>query len=273
MDWPPINISNGSGLLKPNGHQLAATFNYSKVMDYLALVHDVFRELEKSTVGNTGVGNSGNVQPWGCLTDSRQQKSPTSDGTAQSTGNAVFPPGALTSMFNASIVALVLQCGTTAAAIIIVVLTPTIGLGCRSLGYIIYGGVAILILFLTIVSTLSARISETRVGRSTTCSIKSFAAFTAIALRILSLFLAFANVTWLIVLSSFQFSHFFDNCYCNASVIGRGTDSHIIISFQEWIPTMKAARISATVIAAASMAIYMSFIRFMGALPRAIGHL
>jgi len=183
----------------------------------------------------------------------------------------VFPPGALMSMFKASILALVLQCGTTTAAVIIVILTPTIGLGCRSLGYIIYGGVALLIMFLTIISTISARTSEAHPKQSTgPFSTKGFTASIAIVLRRLSLFLAFANVIWLIVLSSFQFSHFFDNCYCNASVIGRGTSSHIIISYEGWIPTMKAARISATVIAATSMAIYMSFLWLMRALSTGI---
>ena len=179
----------------------------------------------------------------------------------------MFPPGALASMLHASILALILQCGTTAAAVIIVVLTPTIGLGCRSLGYIIYGGVSILILFFAIISTLSARISETRVRQPTAASIKSLAAATATVFHTLSLFLAFANVTWLIVLSSFQFSHFFDNCYCNASVIGRGTGSHIIISYDGWISTMRAARISALLVAAASVAIYMGFLWYLSAVP------
>lgn len=179
----------------------------------------------------------------------------------------MFPPGALTSMFNASISALILQCGTTAAAVIIVVFTPTVGLGCRSLGYLIYGGTAILILILTIISTIFARISETRVGKSTTFSVKGLTAFTAIALRRITLFLAFANAAGLIVLSSFQFSHFLDNCYCNASVTGRGVDSYIIISFEGWVSTMRAARISATVISAASVASYMVFLRLMSALP------
>jgi len=52
-------------------------------------------------------------------------------------------------MFKASILALVLQCGTTAAAEVIIVFTPTVGFGCRALGYAIYGGLAILILFFT----------------------------------------------------------------------------------------------------------------------------
>ena len=176
------------------------------------------------------------------------------------------------SMFNASIFALVLQCGTTAAAVTVVAFTPTIGLGCRSLGYTLYGGVSILILILTVISTISARISETRVKRSTTFSIKGLTASIAIALRRLSLFLAFLNTVWLIVLSSFQFSHTLNNCYCNAAVTGNGTDSYIIISFEGWISTIRAGRVSATILAAASMAIYMTFIWLMSALPTGFDH-
>ena len=176
-------------------------------------------------------------------------------------------------MFNASIFALVLQCGTTAAAAIIIVFTPTVGLGCRSLGYITYGGTALLILFLTIISTLFARISETRVGRPTVFSIKGFTAFIAIALRRIALLLAFINATGLIVLSCFQFSNFLDNCYCNASVIGRGTSSYVIISYAGWISTMRTARIAATALAAGSMAIFMIFLWLMSALPAEIDYL
>jgi hypothetical protein len=80
------------------------------------------------------------------------------------------------------------------------------------------------------------------------------------------------NATGLIVLSCFQFSHFLDNCYCNASVIGRGTDSYIIISFDGWIPTMRTSRVSATILAAASMAVYMIFLWLMSSLPPEINY-
>jgi len=260
-----IDISNNLGPLNRDELRLSATFNYSRIIRYLILVENVFRALDKPTRGNDEVSYSREHPTLDYLTNSSQE------GPAQPTGGVVFPPGALMSMVNASILALILQWGTTAAAVIIVVLTPTIGFGCRSLGYTIYGGISTLILILTIISTISARISETRLRQSTgTFSVKGFTASTAIVLRRLSLFLAFANVTLLIVLSSFQFSHFFNNCYCNASVIGRGTSSYITISFEGWISTMKAARISATVIAATSIAIYMSFLRLMRALSTGV---
>jgi hypothetical protein len=215
----------------------------------------------------------------GCLTDSPQKKRPITEATTESAENVVFPPGALISMFNTSIFALVLQCGTTAAATILMVLTPMIGLRCHSLGYIIYGGIAILILFFTIISSLFARISETRFGPSTTFSIKGSTAFIAITLRRITLLLAFLNATWLIVLSCIQVSGFLENCYCNASVLGRGADSYVIISYERWDSTskvasaMRTARIVATVLAAVTMAIYMFSLWLMSALPAEIDYL
>ena len=196
------------------------------------------------------------------LIDSQQDH--THDGTSQP-ARRVFPPGVLASMLIASTLAIILQCGSTAAAAIIMIFTPTIGLGCRSVGHVIYGTVALLILFLTIISTISARISETRNNQSAT--VKGYASSIAITLRWICLILASINAIGLVTLSFFQFSSFLDNCYCGASVLGRGTDSFVIINFEAWIPTMRNSRIGATVLAGVSMAVYMTFLWFMIYLP------
>jgi len=178
-------------------------------------------------------------------------------------------------MFNAAVTALILQCGTTAAATIIIFFTPTVGLGCRSLGYTIYGAIAILIMFLTIISTIFARISETRKERRrpiTIATVKCFTAFIAIALRRISFLLALINGVGLIVLSCFQFSHFLDNCYCNASVITRGTNSFIIAVLNtDSVTTMRNSRIIGTALSGVVMVIYMVFIWLTSVLPVDIG--
>jgi riboflavin transporter FmnP len=89
----------------------------------------------------------------------------------------------------------------------------------------------------------------------------------------------FLNATGLIVLSCFQVSRFLENCYCDASVVGHGVDSYIIISFEGGAPTrsrdstMRTSRIVATILAATTMAIYMIFLRLMSALPAEIDYL
>jgi len=235
--------------LNRDEHRLSATFNYSRIIRYLALVDDVLEALDR-------------------LAQEKDEKRRSASGitpTLPAENKVVFPPGAFSSMFNAAVMALVLQCGTTAAATIIIVFTPTVGLGCRSLGYTIYGGTAIIIMFLNIFSTIFARISETREKRSTV--IKWFTGFIAIAFRRISFLFALISGVGLIVLSCFQFSHFLDNCYCNSSVIGRGTGSYIIVFYNGSVTTMMNSRIIGTVLSGVVMAIYMVFLWLMSALP------
>ena len=172
----------------------------------------------------------------------------------------MFPLGAFTSMFNAAIMALVLQCGTTVAAVVIVYYIPPPGFGCRSLGYLIYGGVAITIMLSTITSTILARISETRGEEST---VKDSTTFFAIALRRISFILALINGTGLVVLSCFQFANFLDTCYCNASAVQGGTGSYILIIYDGSTTVIRNFRLAATLLSAVVMTIYMVFIRFM----------
>jgi len=161
--------------------------------------------------------------------------------------------------------ALVLQCGTSAAATIIIVFTPPIGLECRSLGYIAYGVLGSVIMFITIISTIFARISETRKKESAT--LKSFTAFIAISFRWISFFLALINGVGLIALCCLQFSHFLDNCYCNATVLGRGVDSYMVILYDGSVLLMRNSRLAAVLLSGTVMFIYMVFLRVMTILP------
>ena len=161
-------------------------------------------------------------------------------------------------MFNAFILALVLQFGIGATATIIVVFTPTIGLGCRSLGYVMYGTLSIIILALTVTSTIFARISETREGGSPL--VKDYTGSVAIALRRISLLLATVNMTGLILLSCLQLSNVLDNCYCNSSVVGRGKGSYIVISYYGWVSMVRTVRAVAIALAGISTFIYMGFL-------------
>ena len=214
-----------------------AVFNFSRAIPYLLLVDNVFEALD---------GLSHEI-------------------TAQSQSTVILPQGVLGSMFTASIFALILQCGTTAAATMIAVFIPTIGVGCDSLGYMLYGGLAIIIMFLSIASTIFSRISETRATTSTI--IKGFTAFIAITLRRLSLSLAFINAAGLTLSLCFQLSGYLNNCYCNASVISRGTDSYILFPFHGWLDETRKFRIFSIIVSTVSMTIYMVFLWFASALP------
>ena len=158
-------------------------------------------------------------------------------------------------MFKSVILALLLQIGITGAALVIIIFTPTAGFRCRSLGYTVYGGVSILIMFLTVISTILARISETRKDKSPLVRITT--ALFAIALRWTCYSLALVNSVGLVILFCFQFSNFLASCYCSSSVIGHGMNTYVIIVLQDWISTMRNARAIGIGVAASSISVFM----------------
>ena len=257
------------GLLHSDEFRHPATFNYSRIMWYLVLVDDVFRALDKLVIAD-GVSVPGKCPMHGvCLTGFQRKKRPFSQITTPPPAKrTTFPPGVFWTMFIAAIFALLLQVGMTSAAVVIVVFTPTIGLGCRSLGYIAYGGVAITIMFLTIISTILARVSETRKDKSP--SVEKVTACIAITLRWICYLLAFINSVGLVVLSCFQFSNLLANCYCNASAIGNGTDTYILVVVQDWIPTMRSFRAIGIATATGTISIFMISLGFISTPPPVI---
>ena len=163
----------------------------------------------------------------------------------------------------AAILAFIFQFGTTGAAVIIIFYTPTVGLGCRSLGYIVYGAVAIIIMLLTIFSTILARISETRKCNCCCSCLKWIAKPLAIVIRYACWPLAFLNSAGLIALCCLQFSNFLDNCYCNSSVLGNGAKAYIIIIYTDSIPAMEFTRAMGTLTAAGGILAFTLGVLFL----------
>ena len=190
------------------------------------------------------------------LTGFQQEKRPLAQVAASSAPErTTFPPTVLWTVFKSAIFAPFLQIGITGAALVVIIFTPTVGLGCRSLGYIVYAGVSIATMFLTITSTILARISETRKGKSP--PLGSVTAFFAITLRWICYLLALANSVGLVALSCLQFSNVLASCYCNSSALGNGTNTYIIIDLQGWVSTMRNFRATGIVIATGSISVFM----------------
>ncbi|KAG2143407.1 uncharacterized protein EDB93DRAFT_586519 [Suillus bovinus] len=129
-------------------------------------------------------------------------------------------------MFVASLLPLALQWATTGAAVLVVYFTPTNGLGCRSLGYIIYGALATIVWAMLVASSIISHYTHSYSGRS------SWSPFFSITMRLAKVlsnllrwsgkFLAIINAVWLITASMLQFMGVYNNCYCNSSALGRG---------------------------------------------------
>ncbi|EGO28915.1 hypothetical protein SERLADRAFT_381157, partial [Serpula lacrymans var. lacrymans S7.9] len=73
-----------------------------------------------------------------------------------------WAPGIFTRMCISSLMPLLLQWGTIAAALAGIIYTPPTGLGCRSLGYLLYGVVSTLVWLLLVVSGVFAHYASHR---------------------------------------------------------------------------------------------------------------
>ncbi|KAF9461781.1 hypothetical protein BDZ94DRAFT_1262981 [Collybia nuda] len=161
-------------------------------------------------------------------------------------------------IFLASILALSLQWGTTGAAIVAVWFTPTSGLGCRSGSYILYGGLSTVIWMMLVLSSILSRYS-TATTKST--FLTRTAAQLSIFLRRCGKVLAVFNTILVIASGIFQFSKFYDRCYCNSSVLGWGYKAFFVMQFnQEDMDQVERAWIGGVALAAGTAALFAGFI-------------
>jgi hypothetical protein len=145
----------------------------------------------------------------------------------------------------ASAIALFLQWGTTGASILIAYLTPTVGLGCRSASYLLYGIIGTVAWICLLASMLISHeimllyqaehlqnpaIDFRRAANqyTRTWMHSSLCAF-AVSLRYFGKLLAFLNTLWLVASSLMEFTGGFDNCWCKGNYVGMGDKGWIVL--------------------------------------------
>ena len=184
----------------------------------------------------------------------------------QHTFGSRWGPNVFSRIAVASALAFMLQWGTVGAAFIVVYYTPTTGeqcisclvpstpkifidpfagLGCRSASYLLFGTLSTIVWFMLLISSILAHYVSTSSPSSAYMRIKplnlqqsrrqpyalrlSMARYFSIHLRRLAKLLAAFNALWILTTCFFQFTNFFDRCYCNSSVFGRGQSAFNII--------------------------------------------
>ncbi|KAF9458558.1 hypothetical protein BDZ94DRAFT_1270343 [Collybia nuda] len=161
-------------------------------------------------------------------------------------------------VFLASLLALLLQWGTTGAAIIVVWFTPTSGLGCRSGAYILYGCLSTVVWILLVFSSFLSHYSSTASKKSLPVGV---AGCVSIILRRVGKCIALVNAIWIVMICVFQFSNFFNRCYCNSSVLGWGSRAFNVIDLVDTDTRhMRAAWIGGVALAAGTAAIFTALI-------------
>ena len=110
--------------------------------------------------------------------------------------------------------ALALQWSIGGASIMLSYLTPTVGLSCRSGGYLIYTVNSTITLFLLMVCSFLSDLSALEPRGYLA---KSYYGWTAVVLRTLAKTIAVINSVWICLHCIFEFTSFYDNCWCNAN--------------------------------------------------------
>jgi hypothetical protein len=182
--------------------------------------------------------------------------------------------GTISRVIIASICGLALQWGTTASAALMMIFEPTVGLGCRSGAYFLYGIFSTLVWFMLLISSMLNRYcwikspKDTIQRRRSSINSISIASTLSDFLRRTAALIAFGNSAWIIIISVFQFANYFDTCYCNSSVLGLGSrNAYISISQDLSVINMKGVWIGCTVLAGGCIAAYAFFVALMMELP------
>ncbi|KAJ7198844.1 hypothetical protein GGX14DRAFT_373664 [Mycena pura] len=145
-------------------------------------------------------------------------------------------PGVISRFLVAAFIAVTLTWGTIGAAILVAFFTPTrgsfLGLACRSGSYLLYGVCSTLVWVMMATSSALAHYSAfapSVKGRYLHTRSTRTAGILSIALRRLGKLLAALNATWIILVCLFQFSSFFNRCWCNSSVFYLGKHAYNVI--------------------------------------------
>ncbi|KAG1737980.1 hypothetical protein EDB19DRAFT_919690 [Suillus lakei] len=170
-----------------------------------------------------------------------------------------WAPGVFTRMAIASCASLALQWGTAGAAIVVAWFTPTVGLGCRSMGYLLYAVISTLIWMMLLMSSILAHHSAAYPRRAPLFSRVALAL--SHFLRWTGKLLAIINFVLVILACVFQYSNFYDRCFCNSSVFStRGAAYAVVIETIAQAAQAKAAWIGAIVLACTSASIFLGLV-------------
>ncbi|KAJ7458902.1 hypothetical protein FB451DRAFT_1341767 [Mycena latifolia] len=129
----------------------------------------------------------------------------------------------------ASCMALCLTWGTIGSAILLDWATPTVGLSCRSGGYLIYALNSTIVWAVLLSSSLYPRVSLTEKTRRR-CSLSPTL---AIITRRAAKTLACINAIWIVLTCTFQLAGVYSTCWCNSSRLYLGSRAYNVMILTE----------------------------------------
>lgn len=173
-------------------------------------------------------------------------------------------PDVVSRVLVASLLSLMLQWGTAAAAIVVVWYTPTRGLGCSSGSYVLYALTSTVIWALMVLSSAMAHyatIPPHQQQHAQFDASTSGAALASVALRRVGKLLAALNAIWIVVTCLLQLMGIFNSCYCNSSVLGLGSKAYTVIIFNQGdMQSLTGAWIAGVLLAVGCASGYVGFV-------------
>ncbi|OAX33735.1 hypothetical protein K503DRAFT_851829 [Rhizopogon vinicolor AM-OR11-026] len=138
----------------------------------------------------------------------------------------------------------------------------SLGLGCRSLTYIIYGVVSTVIWMMLLVSSILAHYSAAYSRRV------SLPARVALALshwlRWMAKLLAIVNSMWAVALCAIAYSNVFNTCFCNSSMFSRGKGAYNVLrETTAQVALVKATWIISLVMASVSVLFFLGLVNLL----------
>jgi hypothetical protein len=130
----------------------------------------------------------------------------------------------------AALVAIILFWCTTGAGVLIAYETPTVGLGCDSAGYLLYGIIATFSCLLLLLSTYLSHLYSSALEPSPQPSKAIWwHATLALVTSHLGKSLAGLNALWLLCISVFQFTNLYNTCWCSSSIVSLHGNAWVVL--------------------------------------------
>ncbi|KAJ4482096.1 hypothetical protein J3R30DRAFT_2123684 [Lentinula aciculospora] len=265
-DHRGIFLKGDNDPLYSDERRTSPVYNYARLFSWTAVVEEVCVHFEEATRRSRLFQPVASEKNWVLGEQSCHVRSENRRGTSLEVVTYCAPPflksnrwgsGLCGRIIVSSIMALILQWGTTGAAMVVAIETPTRGLGCLSGSFLIYALVSTTIWCLLLIASILSRYS------SFNNAYTNLATTLSIIFRRMGKSLAVANTIWIFTTCIFQFSSFFDRCYCNSSVPGLGAAKafNVLIFTQADQSSMRAAWIGAAFQGMGSAIAYLVFVQ------------
>ncbi|OCL07000.1 hypothetical protein AOQ84DRAFT_398719 [Glonium stellatum] len=178
-------------------------------------------------------------------------------------------------IFVAAVFAIFVQWGTTGPGILIAYYTPTRGIGCRSGGYALYGGLGAAVWILLTASMLFSHAALLRYQRQqreapsmdfrkNTTGSRSLQGYvrtwghsalcgTAVLTPVLGKLVAVLNACWLVLSSLLEYTGVYDRCYCEGNQLGLGEKGWVVLfktdaELAQFATTLRAGGVAMSII-------------------------